>query len=114
MIVRVHQAPAFLHEGSEMDFTIWLGPLPMRWRARMEDVGPRGFTDCQLLGPFLEWRHRHTFVPLSEAETEVVDEVHAALRPHMFWGPVGLAMWLGLPALFIYRAWKTRRLLEDA
>lgn len=114
MIVRVHQAPALLHEGSEMDFTIWLGPLPMRWRARIEDVSPRGFTDRQLWGPFREWRHRHTFVPLSEVETEVVDEIHATLRPHIVWGPVGWAMWLGLPALFTYRARKTRRLLEDS
>jgi hypothetical protein len=28
------------------------------------------------------------------------------------WGVIGLAMWLGLPFLFAFRAWKTRRLLE--
>jgi ligand-binding SRPBCC domain-containing protein len=112
LIVRVQQAPALLHEGAEIEFTIWLGPLPMRWQARIEDVSSRGFTDRQLRGPFQEWNHHHAFVPLSEVETEVVDEIHATLRPHGVWGLVGWAMWLGLPALFAYRAWKTRRLLK--
>ena len=112
MIVRMHQAPALLYEGCEMGFTIWLGPFPLHWRARVEDITPHGFIDRQLSGPFREWNHRHTFVSVSEAETEVVDEIHATLRPHIFWGVVGGAMGLGLPILFAYRTWKTRRLLE--
>ena len=36
----------------------------------------------------------------------------ASLKPHPVWGLVGLAMWLGLPLLFAFRGWKTRRLLE--
>ena len=38
VIVKVHQAPAILGEGDKMDFTMWLGPLPIRWVARIEDV----------------------------------------------------------------------------
>jgi hypothetical protein len=53
-------------------------------------------------------------VPDDEGTTEVVDEVEAKLKRHPLWGPVGLAMWLGLPLLFAYRGWKTRRLLEEA
>ncbi len=112
LIVRVHRAPARLGEGDEMEFTMWAGPLPLRWVARIEDVSPEGFTDRQLRGPFREWRHHHAFVQRADDVTEVVDRVDASLRRHVLWGPVGLAMWIGLPVLFVYRGWKTRRLLE--
>jgi len=97
-----------------MDFSLGLGPLAIRWRARIEDVSEAGFTDRQLAGPFRAWRHRHTFVALDDATTEVVDEVEASLRTHPVWLPVGLGMWLGLPFLFAFRAGRTRRLLERA
>jgi len=31
MIVRVHAAPARLTSGDVMDFTLWAGPVPLRW-----------------------------------------------------------------------------------
>jgi ligand-binding SRPBCC domain-containing protein len=111
IVVRVHQAPAVLQDGDEMDFTLWLGPLPVRWRARIEDVTPASFVDRQLDGPMGHWVHQHSFVPVDANTTDVVDEVDLGLRPHLFWGPVGLGMVLGLPVLFAYRGWKTRRLL---
>ncbi|MEZ4584038.1 MAG: hypothetical protein R3A10_20780 [Caldilineaceae bacterium] len=52
VIVRVHRAPELLGEGDEMDFTMWLGPLPIRWLARIEQVTPVTFVDRQLRGPF--------------------------------------------------------------
>jgi ligand-binding SRPBCC domain-containing protein len=112
MIVRVHAAPARLGEGDEMDFTLWAGPIPLRWAAKIEEVSPAGFTDRQLRGPFAAWAHRHTFVRVTDEITEVVDEVQAEVKRHPFWGPVGLLMWAGMPALFAFRGWKTRLLLE--
>ena len=97
-----------------MDFSLGLGPLAIRWRARIEDASEAGFTDRQLEGPFRAWRHRHRFVALDDATTEVVDEVEASLRTHPVWLPIGLGMWLGLPLLFAFRAGRTRRLLERA
>lgn len=94
-----------------MDFTLWLGPVPIRWLARIEDVSPTGFTDRQIRGPFQEWVHRHTFVSLDETATLVVDEIQLALHPHLWRALVGLGMWLSLPLLFAYRSWKTRRLI---
>jgi len=114
IIAQVHQAPDNLTEGDEMDFTLWLTFLPIRWLARIEDVTPTGFTDHQLRGPFKKWVHRHTFIPIDNASTEVVDEIECILRPHILWGPVGLGMRLTLPILFAYRGWKTRRLLETS
>ena len=110
--MQVHHAPEQMGDGDEMDFTMWMGPLPVRWTARVEDVSLTGFVDRQVHGPFGAWAHRHTFVQVEEGTTQVLDEVEARLKPHALWGLVGLAMWLGLPLLFAYRGWKTRRLLE--
>lgn len=112
VVVRFQQAPASLGEGDEIRFTLWLGPLPLRWAARIEALSSTGFTDRQVRGPFRLWFHRHTFLPLSEGVTEVRDEVTVALKRHLLWGPVGLLMSLSLPLLFAYRGWKTRRTLE--
>ncbi|MBN2148333.1 MAG: hypothetical protein JW726_13170 [Anaerolineales bacterium] len=109
--VKVERAPAVLADGDEMAFTMWFGPLPVRWLARIEDVSNTGFTDRQLSGPFAEWVHRHTFVAVDENATDVVDEITLRLRPHPFWWLVGFGMWLGLPILFAFRAWKTKRML---
>ena len=112
VVVRVHRAPEIQREGDEMDFTVWLGPLPVRWLACIENVSATGFTDLQVRGPFNAWIHRHSFVRVDEQTTDVVDEVTVELRAHPLWGPVGLGMWLTLPLLFAYRAWKTKRILE--
>ncbi|MGD8625294.1 MAG: SRPBCC family protein [Anaerolineae bacterium] len=110
--MQLHRAPEQMGEGDEMEFTMWLGPLPVRWVACVEDVSEGGFVDRQLRGPFASWSHRHSFVAVDESTTRVVDEVEARLQRHPLWTLVGLGMWLGLPLLFAYRGWKTRRLLE--
>jgi ligand-binding SRPBCC domain-containing protein len=110
--VQLEEAPAALAEGATLRFALVLGPLRLRWVARIEAATAHGFVDRQLEGPFARWEHRHTFVPLGSERTEVCDEVRATLRRDPVWGPIGLFLWLGLPALFAYRAWKTRALLE--
>lgn len=103
--------PAELALGDEFSFRVGLGPLALLWRARISAMWAEGFVDEQVRGPFRSWRHQHTFIPRASGETEVVDLVEASMRLHPFWGPVGLAMWFGLPFLFAYRARKTRALL---
>jgi len=112
MRVEIQRAPATLAGGGEMDFTLWFGPLPIRWSARIEDVTEAGFTDRQVSGPFQEWVHRHSFVQVDDHTTEVIDQISLKLKPQLMWGAVGLGFVLGLPVLFAYRGWKTRRLLE--
>jgi ligand-binding SRPBCC domain-containing protein len=114
IVVRMNHVPSVLGEGDRMDFTMWMGPLPIRWLAQIENVSPLGFSDRQLSGPFKTWLHRHSFAEVDENITEVIDEITAELRPQFVWGLVGRLMWLGLPLLFAYRGWKTRRLLEKA
>ena len=114
IVVRVHRAPVVQREGDEMDFSLWLGPLPVRWLAHIEDVSPTGFSDRQMRGPFKQWIHRHSFVSIDANTTDVLDEVTVHLRAHPLWGLVGLGMWLGLPVLFAFRAWKTKSILEGS
>lgn len=111
VMVQIHEAPPQLNSGDEMEFTLWT-PFPIRWRAAIDDVGPNGFTDRQLSGPFQTWEHRHQFEAVDEHTTQVIDTIQGQLRSHPLWGPVGLGMWLSLPMLFFYRRWQTKRLLE--
>ncbi len=103
-----------LAEGSVADFTMWLGPIPIRWVATHSDVDPlTGFTDTQTSGPFAHWTHRHSFEPVDENNTVVIDQVQAQPGNHPFWGLISRFMWLSLPVLFAYRAWRTKRALES-
>lgn len=112
IVVRINQAPESLNDGDEMDFTLWLLFIPIRWRARIQDVTPNGFADKQIRGPFASWQHNHIFTPRDDRLTEIRDEVEATLSTHPVKWLVGAGMWLSMPLLFSFRAWKTRRLLQ--
>jgi ligand-binding SRPBCC domain-containing protein len=113
ILVQIHRAPARLGEGDEMEFTLWFGPLPLRWLVRIEQVTPISFVDRQVRGPFAHWVHHHTYVPLNPTTTRVVDRVEAQSSNNWFWKLIGQGMWLGMPLLFAYRAWRTRHLLKQ-
>lgn len=97
-----------------MAFTLWAGPLPIRWVACIEDASEQGFSDRQLSGPFGSWVHRHGFDRVDDHTTDVVDRIEAAYSKHPFWAVVGRLMWLGMPLLFAFRARRTRAILEAA
>ena len=102
-----------LGEGSRSDFTLWFGPIPIHWIAVHSDVHPiNGFTDTQITGPFQTWVHRHSFKPLADDLTEIIDEIEGQPSDHFFWGLVSRFMWLTLPILFSYRARQTRMAVE--
>jgi ligand-binding SRPBCC domain-containing protein len=113
--VQVHRAEP-LAEGSVAEFTLWFGPLPVRWLAVHRDVDRlRGFTDEQRSGPMQAWRHTHRFEAVDANATRVSDHIehahHAGGR-----GLVSRVLFhpLALRLLFGYRAWMTRRLLQAA
>lgn len=113
VFVQLHRADP-LAENSITDFTMWLGPLPVRWVAVHTEVDPlRGFQDSQVRGPFARWEHRHSFLPLDETATEIIDEIQAEFAGG-FWGLIGRFMWFNLPVMFAYRGWVTRRALARA
>jgi ligand-binding SRPBCC domain-containing protein len=100
-----------MQEGAIAEFTLWFGPLPIRWTALHTDVHPgQGFTDTQTAGPLRYWRHTHRFDALAPSLTQVTDHVeyehHPGLRglfTRVLFNP------LALRVLFLYRAWATRR-----
>ncbi len=110
--VQIHRSDP-LADGAIAEFTVWFGPMPIRWRALHRDVGPNGFTDVQERGPLNSWTHTHRFEPIDDATTRVTEHIeyeYAAgwegVRGRLLFGPVALQI------LFSYRAWRTRRALR--
>lgn len=61
--------------GAETEFTIHLGPLPLRWLARhTECTVNRLFIDEQIDGPLDHWVHRHEFED-SQGNTRLTDSI---------------------------------------
>jgi ligand-binding SRPBCC domain-containing protein len=111
-LMRVHRMDP-LGEGSVSEFTMWVGPVPIRWRAVHSAVRHlEGFTDTQELGPMARWVHRHAFRPLSDGRTEVTDRIWYT-HPSGWRGGLTRLLFSTAPlrALFLYRAWVTRRAL---
>jgi len=103
-IVRLHSVEP-LAEGSVSIFTLWVGPLPLRWKAVHRDVTDRGFTDIQASGPAAKWEHTHSFVPLDDGRTEIREHIEFEHKR----GPWGLVTRLlfsrpNLLLMFAYRA----------
>jgi len=102
-----------LEEGMVASFRLWLGPVPVDWVARHEDVSEAGFTDVQVEGPLARWRHHHAFEALGPSRTAVLDTIDYAHPP----GPAGV--WTrvafgraALSILFAHRARATRRAVD--
>ena len=98
-----------LTEG-EIAFTLWLGPIPVRWVAE-HAPGPNetSFTDRMVRGPVAFWEHEHIIQPHPDG-AELIDRIRYAHRP----GLRGLFTRLvfgraALRLLFAYRHWRTRR-----
>ena len=110
ILVQLHRVDP-LGEGSIADFTLWFGPLPIRWVARHSQVDPlRGFTDTQQSGPLKFWQHTHTFQMLDAATTRVSE--HVEFEHYSGWRGWLSRILYNQPALeflFAYRAWVTRR-----
>ena len=113
--VQLHRVDP-LGEGSIADFTLWFGPLPVRWVAVHSQVDPRqGFTDTQQSGPLKDWRHTHRFEAV-DADTTRVSE-HVDFQHHSGWRGWLSRLLYNRPALeflFFYRGWVTRRGLHRA
>lgn len=111
-LMRFHSLPDPIQQGDVLSFSMWLGPIPIRWESRFPEFSANGFVDIQSKGSFRSWTHRHSFHEVEVGVTEVHDQIEAHLDASMWRGFVGLMMWLTLPVLFIYRRMQTRRLLE--
>lgn len=117
IFVQIHALDA-LHEGAQADFTLWFGPLPVRWLAVHYAVDLRsGFSDTQARGPLKRWVHTHRWraVPDSDgSETTLLEDqidyehhpgIRGLLTRLLFARPL-------LRVMFAYRHWVTRRAVE--
>lgn len=109
MIMQVHRFDP-LAEDSIGEFTMWMGPVPVRWKALHSAVSETGFTDTQVSGPMKSWVHTHTFTALADDRTEVHEHIEFEHFPGLrgLWSRLLFprpALWL----LFTYRRWATRR-----
>jgi ligand-binding SRPBCC domain-containing protein len=114
-IMRVHRMDP-LGEGSVSEFTMWVGPIPIRWRAVHSSIKAlKGFTDTQERGPMARWIHRHGYRSLTSDTTEVTDQIWYQ-HPAGWRGLLTRLLFSKLPLLFLfrYRAWATRRALGGA
>lgn len=77
-----------MRKGARIDYLIrWLG-LPIRWQSSITEYEPpHEFVDEQKRGPYVLWRHHHTFEETPEG-TKVADRVDYALP----FGPLGQLM----------------------
>ena len=97
-------------EGAIAQFTMWLGPIPLRWQAIHSDVSINGFTDTQQRGPLQSWQHTHRFIADGPDRTTV----HEHIEYEHTSGLRGLFTRLlfakpGLYFLFTYRRLVTQR-----
>lgn len=71
-----------LAEDSRSAFTLWFGPLPVRWLARHVRVAhSEGFTDIQEQGPFRLWEHTHAWRADGPNLTEMTEMVRYEHHP---------------------------------
>ncbi len=111
--MQLHRADP-MGEGSISEFTLWLGPIPIRWRAVHSNVSEQGFTDTQESGPMEFWAHTHRFETINERQTRIHEQIEyrhpkgwRGLFTHLLFGR------LSLQFLFTYRAWATKRALRS-
>jgi ligand-binding SRPBCC domain-containing protein len=112
IFIQVHADHRTSLTSGDLDFTLWFGPLPVRWLARHESLAGPGFAEWQVKGPMAFWRHEHGFEEVSGG-VALIDRVTLAHKP----GIKGLLTRLifdGIPLriLFMYRHWRTRQAVE--
>ncbi len=97
----------------DVEFTLWFGPIPVRWRAQhAPGVNEMSFVDYQVSGPMAYWYHEHIMTDVPGG-VELRDRLTIAHKP----GLTGILTRLafdGLPLrlLFVYRHLRTRLALR--
>jgi len=110
--VNVHEFEP-LEEGSIARFTLWAGPIPLKWKAIHKNVTNESFTDVQVEGPAKSWAHTHTFERISNEQTAVIDHIEFEHHPG-FNGLMTRFLFanMNLKIMFRYRQWVTQRELK--
>lgn len=108
------ETPAEIRKGTLIRYRLRLHGVPVSWLTRIEEWDPpHGFVDRQIHGPYALWHHTHTFEPLGDERTRMVDLVRYGHRL----GPLGtlaehLLVNRDLTRIFDYRRDSIPPLLE--
>jgi ligand-binding SRPBCC domain-containing protein len=106
------QQPIVMRPGAEIDYTIQIHSVPVRWRTIIEKwEPPYEFHDVQARGPYNLWHHTHRFRAV-DGGVVMEDIVNYALP----FGPLGsLVHWLfvkhDIEGIFEYRAQRIKELM---
>jgi len=110
IFVQVHRDERTSLTEGELEFTLWFGPIPIRWLARHEP-GPTetSFADLMVKGPMAYWRHEHIFEE-ADGGIALIDRVTIAHKKGLA-GLITRLMFDGVPLriLFFYRHTRTRQ-----
>lgn len=108
--VRVIKRSRGVGDGERLVMHVRMGPLRRRWIAVHRDNVPgRRFADEQVVGPFAEWLHTHSFDPLDTGSCRMTDRIRYRL-PLGAAGTVaaGRRVDRALDRLFAFRHRRTR------
>jgi ligand-binding SRPBCC domain-containing protein len=88
MQFRITSLPDTMESGALIDYRLKVGPVPIKWRTRIENwIDGRQFVDSQLKGPYTCWWHEHSFTPDGD-KTLMTDKVYYSPPA----GPIGKAV----------------------
>lgn len=120
VFVQVHHFDP-LSEGAVAEFTMWFGPIPVRWRAVHSNVSQNGFTDTQVEGPLKSWQHTHRFTAVSPTVTAVHEHIEyehdgglRGLFSRLFFNRPGLYLLFTARKLITRRQVQRRLAAEEA
>ena len=74
IFAQIHQFDP-MGEGAIAKFTLWFGPIPIKWEAVHSNVSINGFTDTQQYGPLKSWQHTHRFTAVSPTVTQIHEHI---------------------------------------
>jgi len=79
--VRIAEPYVGMEEGQRVTLLVKVGPATLRWISRASDIIPGcQFRDEQIEGPFEQWVHTHSMIPVSPDASELEDRVEYAPR----------------------------------
>lgn len=109
IFVQLHRDDRLSITEGEIEFTLWVGLIPLRWIVYHEE-GPiaSSFVDRMVKGPMAYWRHEHIFTEVDDG-IELTDRITLAHQSGLQ-GIFTRLMFDGFPLrfLFFYRHLRTR------
>jgi ligand-binding SRPBCC domain-containing protein len=115
VFVQIHRMEP-LGEGSQSEFTLWFGPLPVRWLAVHTQVDHNsGFTDTQKVGILKQWVHRHSWRGIENGCATLMEEQITYEHKPGWQGVLSRLLFAPplLKLMFTYRRWTIQRTLNQ-